>query len=200
GRPRLLDQLDAGLVDVDRRPVRVERPLVLIQDRLHPADELGVVPRRDHPLLDLPELQVVFLSTRPTVLGETASTTRNSTSRSASRLSVQWARPAGGSEQARAIRRASARPSRTRTRLGRSWAFRFRARGNPPSTKRWRVLATVFTATSRAAATCVSRQAGPSSPPSGLSRMRGPGSPRAAPGPLAVKASHPAPPSALSGT
>src|SRR5581483_6889613 len=168
----LINQLRRGLVHAHDGPVRVVWPLVDVQHLLHPADELGVLARRDDPLLDLPRLQVVFFIARPTVSAEIVSTTRSATSRSARSCSVHRARPAGGSEQASATSRASARPSNVRRLLGRSWGLRVSAPSRPRSTNRCRTLATVFSATSSAAAMAASDQAGPSSPWSALSRIR----------------------------
>ena len=89
----------------------------------------------DTPLLLQPRLDLVFLSTRRTVSSETVGTTSSSTSRSASSCMVHSRRPSGGAEQAKAMRWASARPSRVRWRLGRSWGLRPKAVSSPCSPK-----------------------------------------------------------------
>lgn len=69
---------------------------------------------------------------------------------SASSYMVHTARPSGGEEQARAMKRASARPSSLICRAGRSRRMRPRAASRPSSTNRWRTRSTVAVLTSRA--------------------------------------------------
>src|SRR5215204_2836792 len=107
-------QLAGPLVEADYGSVRIVGLLVEVQDLFHPPHELGVVLGWDHPLLDQVRLEFVFLSVLRTVSCETFSTMPSSTALSASSLKDQRLRPRGGSEQARAIRCASARPSKER--------------------------------------------------------------------------------------
>src|SRR5262249_31729683 len=144
----LADQLLAGLVQADQRPLLVVGPVVGLQHVFHRTDELGVGLRRDAPLLPQPRLEFVFLSTCRTVSVEMVSTTSSGTSLPASSRNVQRSRPRGGSEQARATRRASPWPSSFRWRLGRSCFLRTRAASKPCSTNRWRTRSMVVTSTS----------------------------------------------------
>src|SRR5512135_1191119 len=175
GRDRLghlADQLLARLVEADQGALLVVGPVVDFQHVLHRADELGVGLRRDAPLLPQPGLDLVFFRASRTVSSEIESTTSNSTSLSASNRMVHTARPSGGAEQARAINRASARPSSFTSRTGRSRRLRSKAASRPSSTKRWRTRSTVATLTSKASAIWWSGQAGPPSAASALSRIR----------------------------
>src|SRR5215207_10431152 len=94
--------------------IRIVGLLVEVQDLFHPPHELGVVLGWDHPLLDQVRLEAGFLSVLRTVSCETFSTIPSSTALSAKSLKLQRLRPRGGSEQAKAIRCASARPSKER--------------------------------------------------------------------------------------
>lgn len=105
-------QLAGPLVKADYCSVRIVGLLVEVQDLFHPPHELGVVLGRDHPLLDEVRLEFVFLSVLGTVSCETFSTIPSSTALCAKSLKDQRLRPRGGSEQAKAIRCASARPSK----------------------------------------------------------------------------------------
>src|SRR4029077_19433869 len=87
----LADQLLAGLVQADQRPLLVVGPVVDLQHVLHRTDKLGVGLGRDAPLLLQPRLEFVFFSTRRTVSVEILSTTSNSTSLSANSRNVQRA-------------------------------------------------------------------------------------------------------------
>ena len=133
-------------------------------------------------------LSLVFFSTRRTVSSEIASTISNSTRRSASSRNVHCLRPWGGAEQAKAIRRASARPSSLRCRRGRSCGLRLKAASTPSSTNRWRTRSTVVTPTSSASTMRWSIQAGPPAEASALNRIRAWVSLRAAALPDAIKA------------
>src|ERR687897_1819353 len=107
-------QLAGPLVEAHYGSLRIVGLLVEVQDLFHPPHELGVVLRWDHPLLDQVRLEFVFLSVLRTVSCVTFSKMPSSTALSASSLKDQPLRPRGGSEQARAIRCASARPSKER--------------------------------------------------------------------------------------
>src|SRR5215210_4391467 len=103
-----------ALVEAHYGSLRSVGLFVEVQDLFHAPHELGVVLGWDHPLLDQVRLEFVFLSVLRTVSCETFSTMPSSTALSASSLKDQRLRPRGGSEQARAIRCASARPSKER--------------------------------------------------------------------------------------
>jgi hypothetical protein len=100
-------------------------------------------------------LESVFFSVRPIVLSLARSTIFSSTTASSSSCKVQRARPAGGLEQANAINLASAALSKMRRRAECGECLRSKAASNPSSTSRWRVLATVSTLVSSAAALAV---------------------------------------------
>src|SRR5205807_9766824 len=119
-------------------PLFIVGSVVNLQDIFHRTDEFGIGLRRDAPLLLQPRLEFVFFSVRRTVSVDTVSTTSNSTNLSANSRKVQRARPRGGSEQAMAMRRASALPSSVRGRLGRSCFLRPKAASKPCSTNRSR--------------------------------------------------------------
>src|SRR5262249_54517743 len=116
--PHLADELPGLLVDADHRPPLVVGPVVHVKHVLHPGYELGRRPARQAPPLPQVRLQRVFLRPRRTVSWETASTTSNSTSLSASIRSVHALRPSGAAAHASAISRASAAPSSTGARAG----------------------------------------------------------------------------------
>src|SRR5262249_34256578 len=168
----LLDQLLRHLVDAHQGPPWGVRAVVQFEQVFHPGDKLAALSRRDAPPLLQPRLERVFLSTRRTVSRDTDSTTFSSTSWSASNCKVQVARSWGGAEQARAIRRASAAPSSTGVRLGRSWGLWARADSSPDSTNRWRTRSTVRCPHPRASAIRASSQAGPPQAWSALRSMR----------------------------
>src|SRR4051794_21316995 len=194
GRDRLdhlADELLARLVEADQRPLLVVGPVVDVEHILHVADELGVGLRRDAPLFLEVRLQLVFFRASRTVSSEIESTTSSSTSLSASNCMVHTARPSGGGEQARAMSRASARPSSLICRGGRSRRLRSRAASRPSSTNRWRTRSTVSVLTSRASAICPSGQAGPPSAASALSRIRAWVNFRAAALPTAIRSERP---------
>jgi hypothetical protein len=105
-------ELAGALVEADYRALFVVGLLLEVQNLLHPPDEAGALFGRDHPALHQVRAQFVFLSIFLTVSWETPSTMPISTALSAKSLMLQRSLPCGASEQARAIRRASARPSK----------------------------------------------------------------------------------------
>jgi hypothetical protein len=107
-------QLAGPLVEAHYWSVRIVGLFVEVQELFHPPHKLGVVLGWDHPLLDQVRLEFVFLSVLRTVSCDTFSTMPSSTALSAKSLKDQRLRPRGGSEQAKAIRCASARPSKER--------------------------------------------------------------------------------------
>ena len=82
--------------------------LVDFQHVFHRTHKARTALRRQAPALFQPRLEHVFLSVRRTVSVLMRSTMLHSTSWSANSLSVQLARPCGGSVQAKAIKWASA--------------------------------------------------------------------------------------------
>src|SRR6516164_1400625 len=137
GRDRLAgldDQLLGGLVQTHERTIGIARPLVGFQHVFHGGDEAGVGVGRDHPLPIAVRFERVFFSVRPIVLSLVFSTMLNSTTFSSSSRRVQWAKPSGAGEQARAISFASAAPSKIRGRAELGLYLRFSVASNPSST------------------------------------------------------------------
>jgi len=89
GFPHLGQQLSGSLVEAHHRPVGVAGLGIQVQHVLHGCHELPVH-LGDAPLLFLPGLEGVFFSRSLTVSYDRLSTTPNSTTLSASNLSVQW--------------------------------------------------------------------------------------------------------------
>ena len=106
------EELAGAPVEADHGAFLVVGLLVEVQDLLHPPDEPGALFGRDHPALHQVGAELVFLSVFLTVSWETSSTMPISTALSASKRMLQRSRPSGASEQASAIRRASALPSK----------------------------------------------------------------------------------------
>src|SRR5215203_5363252 len=170
GVPNLAYELAGPLVEADHRSQWVVRLFVEIQDPLYPPHEGDTLSWRDHPLALEVWLEAVFLSVRLTVSWETVSTCPSSTIRSARSLMLQRSLPSGGSEHERAIKCASARPSKIRL-LGLPGFFGISATSSPSSQKRLRSRAMVALETSKASAILSSVQL--SLPlASALSRMR----------------------------
>src|SRR5439155_6797425 len=186
GRPGIREQLLGQLVHAHLGEARVVRPGVDLQHVLHPPHERPARLRRDHPLLPLPGLELVFFSTRRTVWYETASTTSSSTSRSAKSRRLQRACPSGGWEQASATRWASCSPSSLR-RYSRRGARRFSAASTPSSAHCLRRRETGRWLVSGASTISASDQAGPPDPWSAFSRTRAWASVRAGAVPAAIR-------------
>src|SRR6266542_3228020 len=132
GRAGIGQQLLGHFVHAYQGPTRIVRSGVHLQHVLHPPHERPARRGRDHPLLPLPRLEFVFLSTRRTVWYETASTMSNSTSRSANSRRLQRAWPAGGAPHTSATRWACCAPSSLR-RYSRRDARRCSAASSPSS-------------------------------------------------------------------
>src|ERR1700680_4552475 len=167
---RFGNELLGRLVDADQGTFRIIRPLINVQDVLHGGHEGGAGVRGNNPLLSQMRLESVFFSVRPIVLSLARLTIFSSTTASSSSCNVQRARPAGGVEQANAINLASAAPSKMRRLAEFGECLRIRAASNPSSTSRWRVLATVSTLVSSAAAIWLSLQPSPPSAASAFNR------------------------------
>src|ERR1700756_5050572 len=161
-----------GLGEADQGTFWITRPLINVQYVFHGGNEGGVGVRWDDPLLVQMRLESVFFSVRPIVLSLARSTIFSATTASFNSCNVQRARPAGGLEHANAINLASAAPSKMRRRAEFGECLRIRAASNPSSTSRWRVLATVATLVSSAAAISLSLQPSPPSEVSAFNRMR----------------------------
>src|SRR6202171_1351293 len=168
---RFGNELLGRLVDADQRTFRIRRPLINLQDVLHGGHEGGAGVRWNDPLLSQMRLESVFFSGRPIVLSLARLKIFSSTTASSSRCNVQRA-PAAASEQANEITLASAAPSKRRPLAELGECLRIRAASNPSSTSRWRVLATVSTLVSSAAAIWLSLQPSPPSEASAFSRIR----------------------------
>lgn len=100
GSAGVIEQLLAGFIEANLRPIPIIRAMVNVEDVLHALHERGVSLGRNAEALDKPRLRFVFFRPRWTVLGLTESNTFNSTSRSARSEMVHRVRPAGGSLQA----------------------------------------------------------------------------------------------------
>src|SRR5712692_7923815 len=166
GRQRLTglpNQLFTGFIAIDLGALRIIGLGIQIQHVFHGGDKLPTHLGQT-PLLVLPGLECVFLSTWRTVSRAIDSANPNSTTWSASTCKVQrvWLRGAGG--QATAMSWASCVPLSLRWPPGRgsSWSA-----SKLTSTKRWRVRSTVAMLTSRAIAISSSV-----SPSSAWSKMR----------------------------
>src|SRR5262249_24250063 len=132
--PHLADELLARLVHADHGEAGIVGQLVVLQDVLHPPDELGFGPRWDAPHLHQMGFQFVFLSVCRTVSGATRSIYPNSTNLVASNRTVHRRRPAGGWLHASAIRWASCSPSSLRCRC-RDLGRRVNTAAKPCSTR-----------------------------------------------------------------
>src|SRR6185295_18661765 len=111
-RPRLerlasfLNQLCAGFIETNRRPLPVIRLFVQIQHVFHMSHELSAY-FRYAPLGFLPRLELRFFNNRRTCSCEYDSAKPSSTILSANNRNVQRARPSGALLQATAIKCAS---------------------------------------------------------------------------------------------
>src|SRR4051794_33599201 len=104
-------KLLARFVQADHVAFLDIRPLLDVQYVLHPVHELGAPLRREAPHLLQPRLDLMFFRTVRTVSSEIDSATSGSTDLSARSGMVHTAWSSGGGERARAIGRASPRPS-----------------------------------------------------------------------------------------
>src|SRR5215211_397514 len=160
--PGLFDELDGLLVHTDQGHLGIVGQMIEVQNLLHMRHKLATLLRWDDPAFAQMWLQRVFLSVRLTVSWEADATISSSTALSANSRNVHRAWPAGGSEQRKAMRCASASPSNSGCWEGRSCFLRVRAASSPCSTKRSRMPATVRVCTENAAAIASSLQAAPS--------------------------------------
>src|ERR671926_837939 len=161
--PGLRNQLLTGFSKVDLRARGIIGLLIEVEHVLHGGDKRGIHVWQA-PLLFLPGLELVFLSTWRTVSRAIAGAKPSSTTLSAKSRRVQCACPSGAGVHATAIKCASCLPVSFRRAPGRgasSSAPRFAA------TNRWRVRATVAVPTSNAVAMVASL-----SPSAALSRRR----------------------------
>src|SRR6266568_9037729 len=110
GRVDLANQLFAGFIHTDDGIASVVGQLVDLQHVLHVIHEVGIGCGRNAPRFYLPQLKIVFFNAWRMVSREARATYPNSTSRSASKRTVQRPYPRGGSPQAKAINRCSTSP------------------------------------------------------------------------------------------
>lgn len=106
--------LAAGFVETDDRACGVVGPLTASQHVHNAPDELRISGRREAQLLAQPGFEIVLMSVWRRISCQIASTTFGRTTSSDNSRKLRWARPSGGIEQARGMRRASWRPSRRR--------------------------------------------------------------------------------------
>src|SRR5215467_9068208 len=107
GRVDLANQLFAGFVHTNDGIASIVGQLVNLQHVLHVIHEVGIGCGRHAPCFHLPQLELVFFNAWRMVSREARATYPNSTSRSASKRTVQRPCPRGGSPQAKAINRCS---------------------------------------------------------------------------------------------
>src|ERR1700741_645152 len=167
-RARLGNQLLGGFVQADERHFRIVRLSVDIQHLLHGRYECAIGLRRDDPLFLAVRLKRVFLRTRPIVLSLARSTMPRYTTLSSKSRSVQRARPSGGVEQARAVRRAWLSPSKIGSLAGVARCLRLRTASRPSSTNCWRTRVTMDMLVSSALTIWPSLQPSPCSEASAL--------------------------------
>src|SRR5215471_16500080 len=158
----LFDELDRLLVHTDEGQRGIVRQMIEVQNLLHMRHKRATLLRGDHPAFAQMRLQRIFFSMRLAVSWDADATMSSSTTLSANSRNVHRAWPAGGSEQRKAIRWASAAPSKSGCWEGRTCVLRVRAASRPCSTKRVRMPATVRVCTENAAAIAASHQAAPS--------------------------------------
>src|SRR5215470_3627216 len=131
---RFFDKLLRRLVNTNQRIVGIVRSMIDFQHVFHRCYKGAVRLGWDHPLLFEMGLENVFFKTRPIVLSLALSTILSSTTFSSSNRNVHRARPAGGSEQAKAISFASFSPSKIRGTAGMARCLRLRTASKPSST------------------------------------------------------------------
>src|SRR5262247_645950 len=110
GRVDLTNPLFAGFIHTDDGIASVVGQLVALQHVLHVIHEVSIGLGWNAPRFDLPQLEIVFFNAWRIVSREARATYPNSTSRSASKRTVQRPYPRGGSPQAKAINRCSTSP------------------------------------------------------------------------------------------
>src|SRR4029453_12073905 len=110
GRVDLANQLFAGFVHTHDGIASIVGQLVHPKYVLHVIHEVSRGGGRHAPCFHLPQLELVFFNAWRTVSREARATYPNSTSRSASKRTVQRPCPGGGSPQAKAINCCSTSP------------------------------------------------------------------------------------------
>ena len=163
-------QLFAGFVHTHLRSFRIIGSGIHFQNVFHVTDKGSAGFWRDAVFFFQPRLKFVFLSVLRMVSCDTLSTISKRTKRSCRSRRLQRSYPSGAALQARAIRWASALPSK-RCSYSRSGFLRLRALSNPPSANAWRMFVTVNEFTSKALQMALYVQFGPSSLQSDLSRI-----------------------------
>src|ERR1700689_4351570 len=169
---RFGDHLLRRLIEAHQGAFRLAGLVINLQDIFHVRHERRVGLRRNDKLLVQVRLEDVFLSVRPIVLSLARATMFNSTTLSSNSRRVHFARPLGGSEQARAISLASEAPSKMRRLAEFGDCLRRKPASKPSSTRSWRVRDTVDRLVSRAVTIRPSLQPSPAAETSALSRMR----------------------------
>src|ERR1700704_2503514 len=167
-RARFRHQLLGGLVQANERDFRIVRLRINLQHLFHGCYECAIGLRRDDPLFFAVRLKRVFLRTRPIVLLLARSAMPSSTTWSSKSRSVQRARPSGGLEQAKAVRRACFSPSKMGVLAGVARCLRLRTASRPSSTNCWRTRVTIDMLVSRASMIWPSLQPSPCSEVSAL--------------------------------
>src|SRR3954447_10091112 len=166
---RLLQQLHRLLVHTQYRFLRIIRFRVGFEHVFHVSHKLGIVVRRNHPVLDLALGHSVFFRVLRTVSAQIDGTTSSATNSSASNCNDQRPYPAGGFPNRIAISFASPTPSSLRGVGDVARFLRSNAASKPSVTNRSRRFSTVRTEQSYASVIFASGHPGPSA--SALSRI-----------------------------
>src|ERR1700688_3339146 len=166
------DQLLRRLIQTYQGALWIVGLVINLQHIFHVRHERRICLRRNDKLLVQVRLENVVFSVRPIVLSLARGTMFNSTTLSSKSRKVHFARPLGGSEQAREISLASAAPSKVRRLAELGDCLRRRTASRPSSTRSWRVRNTVDRLVSKAATIRRSLQLSPASEISALSRIR----------------------------
>src|SRR5258706_8111247 len=130
--------------------LRIVRLRINLQHLFHGCYECAIGLRRDDPSFFAVRLKRVFLRTRPIVLSLARSAMPSPTTLSSKSRSVQRARPSGGVEQAREVRRACFSPSKMGVLADVARCLRLSTASSPSSTNCWRTRVTMDMLVSRA--------------------------------------------------
>src|SRR4030067_482583 len=167
---QVCQQLFAGFIHAYLRSLRIIRSGIQPQNIFHVADKGGIGFGRDAVFFFQPRLKFVFLSVVRIVSCDTLSTISKRTKRSCRSRRLQRSYPSGASLHARAIKWASALPSKRRE-YSRSGFLRLSAFSSPLSAYAFRTFATVIAFTSKASQIASYVQFGPPSLQSDLSSI-----------------------------
>src|SRR3954447_37310 len=166
---RFLQQLHRLLVHAEHRLLGIIRFRISLEHVFHVGHELGILVRRNHPVLDLALGHAIFFSVLRTVSAQIEGTTSNTTSSSANNCNDHRPYPAGGFPNRMAISFASPTPSSLCGVGGIARFLRSNAASKPAVTNRSRRFSTVRTEQPYASAIFASGHPGPST--SALSRI-----------------------------